>query len=80
MTDVTTKKPMRVSTQGTMGPYVWLPFSQLDDLRSLLDSRDVAYWVEENAISLNGGPEMIVVNLGRGGDAALVQAILDNAR
>jgi hypothetical protein len=78
MTDTITKKPMRVSTDGTAGPYIMVPVSQLDDLRRLLDGRGVRYWVEEHAISLNGGPETTVVNLGREGDARAVQAILDS--
>ena len=37
MTDAMTQKPLRVSTS-TAGPYLWLPFSQLDEVRRLLDS------------------------------------------
>jgi hypothetical protein len=77
MTDATTKKPLRVSNEGTAGPYIRLPFSQLDEVRRLLDSQRIRYWVEENVISFDGGPEIAVVNLGRGGDAAAVQAVLD---
>ena len=80
MTETTTKKPLCVSTEGTAGPYIRLPFSQLDDVRRLLDSHGIAYWVGENAISLDGAPEVVVVNLGRGGDAVKVQAILDIVR
>jgi hypothetical protein len=78
MTDATTKKPLRVSTQGTTGPYIMVPVTQLDEVRRLLDGRRIRYWVEENAISLNGSPEIVVINLGRGGDAAAVQAVLDS--
>jgi hypothetical protein len=80
MTDTTTKKPLRVSTDGTTGPYIMVPVSQLDGVRRLLDSRGVRYWVEENAISLDEAPEIAVINLGRGGDAATVQAVLDSVR
>lgn len=80
MTDTTTKKPLRVSADGTTGPYLMVPVSQLDEVRRLLDSRGVGYWVEENAISLDGAPEVAVVNLGRRAEAATVQAILDSAR
>lgn len=78
MTDATTKKPLRVSTESKAGPYIWVPFIQLDEVRRLLDSHKVAYWVSENAISWNGGPEMTVINLGHEGDAAAVQAFLDS--
>ncbi len=80
MADAATKKPLRVSTDGTAGPYILVPVSQLDEVQRLLDTRGFRYWVEENAISLNGAPEIAVINLGRGGDASAVQALLDSLR
>jgi hypothetical protein len=80
MTDPATKKPLRVSVDGTAGPYIMVCVSQLDELRRLLDSRHVGYWVEEDVISLNGAAEEAIVNLGHGADAAAVQAILDSVR
>ena len=78
MTDAATKKTLRVSNDGTAGPYIMVPVIQLDEVRQLLDRRAVAYWIEENAISLNGAPEIAVINLGRDGDPAVVQALLDS--
>lgn len=80
MTDVTTHQPLQVSTDGTAGPYIMVPLSQLDDVKHLLDGQRVRYWVEENAISWDGSPYIAVINLGREGDAAAVQSILDAAR
>ena len=80
MIDVTTKQPLPVSTQGTAGPFIMVPVSQLDEVRRLLDSHRLRYWVDELAVSLNGEPEVTVVNLGRGGDAVAVQRILDAER
>ncbi len=80
MTDTTTKKPLRVSTDSTAGPYIRPPFTQLDEVRQLLDSRHIGYSVEDNIISFNGGPEMAFIYLGREGDAAAVQTILDGVR
>jgi hypothetical protein len=77
MTDFTTQKPLRVRTEGTAGPYIRVAMSQLDEVRKMLDSRGIRYWVSELAISWDGAPEVTTVNLGRGGDAAAVQAILD---
>ena len=77
MTDAATQEPLRVSTDGTAGPYISVPVSQLDEVKRLLDDRGIHYWVEENAISWDGGPYIVVVNLGREGDANAVQAILD---
>jgi hypothetical protein len=78
MTNPTTEKLLRVSTDGTVGPYITVLVSQLDEVRRLLDSRHIRYSVEEYAISFDGAPETIVINLGRGADAAAVQAILDS--
>jgi hypothetical protein len=80
MSDAVTQKPLRVSTDGTTGPYIMVPVSQLDEVRRLLDSRRIGYWVEENVISLDATPEIAVINLGREGDATAVQALLDSVR
>ena len=79
MIDVSTKQPLYVSTDGDAGPYIMAPVQQIDDVRTLLDSNNIPYWVDEDAISLDGKPEVTVVNLGHGSDAATVQNILDNA-
>jgi hypothetical protein len=80
MTDTTTQQRLQVLTEGTAGPYIRVPDSQLDEVKRLLDDNQIFHWVEENSISLDGGPYMTVINLGREGNAAVVQAILDNAR
>jgi hypothetical protein len=77
--DVTTKKPLRISTDGTAGQYIMVPLDQLPSLRDLLDKNRIRYTVHENAISLDGRPYIAVVNLGRAGNAKSVQAILDMA-
>ena len=77
MTDAATKQSLHVTTGSTAGPYIRVSLDQLDDLKRLLDNRHVSYWVGENAISWDGGPYIAVVNLGREGDAAAVQAMLD---
>ncbi|HUG92880.1 MAG TPA: hypothetical protein VML55_18710 [Planctomycetaceae bacterium] len=80
MTDTTTQQPLRVSTEGTAGPYLMLPVSQLDEVRRLLDSRGIRHWVKENVISLDGAPEIAVIEFGRSADAAAVQAVLDSVQ
>ena len=77
MIEAKTSKPLRVSNIGTAGPFIDLPESQLDEVRKLLDRHGVYYWVSESVISLNGGPAMAEINLGRRGNAELVQGILD---
>jgi hypothetical protein len=80
MIDAMTRKPLHVSTDGTAGPYIMVPVSQLADLRELLDKHRIRYSVEEDVVSLDGAPEIAVVDLGRGADVAPVQAVLDSIR
>jgi hypothetical protein len=80
MTNQTTGAPLRVSPDATVGPYIRLPYCQVDELKQLLDVHGIRYGMRENIISLEGGPYMAVVYLGRGADAQAVQAILDNVR
>ena len=77
--DCTTRKPLYVSTDGDAGPYIMVPVEQIDDVRKLLDANDVRYWVDEDAISLNGKPEITIANLGSAADPKRVQDILDSA-
>src|SRR5947209_15558142 len=74
MIDAMTRKPLHVSTDGTAGPYIMLPVSQLDEVRQLLDDRGIRYWVEEDFISLNGAPETTVINLGHAANVEAIQA------
>jgi hypothetical protein len=80
MTDISTNRPLRVSTDGTAGPYIMVPLDQLEDVRHALDGKGVRYWVDEVAISVDERPFIATINLGRAGDASAVQAILDNVR
>ncbi len=80
MIDAMTSNPLHVSTDGTAGPYIMVPVTQLVDLRQLLDKHRISYSVEEEAISLDGAPEIAVVDLGHGADVAAVQTILDSVR
>ncbi len=79
MIDRSTKKPLYVSTDGDAAPYIMAPVEQIDNVRVLLDANNISYWVDEDAVSLDGQPYVTVVNLGHGSDAANVQRILDNA-
>jgi hypothetical protein len=80
MTNQATGAKIRVAPDATVGPYIHLPFDQLDELKRVLDSHKIAYTVRENIISLEGGPFMSVVYLRRGTDAEALQAILDGLR
>jgi hypothetical protein len=77
MIDTATQRPLRVSKYGTADPYIDVSVPQLDQVQQLLDDHNVRYSVDELVVSLDGGPEMAVIDLGPGGDASRVQSILD---
>jgi hypothetical protein len=79
MIDEMTRDRFHVSTDRVAGPYLMVPLAQLDRVRDLLDRRAVRYWVDANAISLDGKPAVVVVNFGRAGDPARIQSLLDEA-
>ena len=79
MTDSTTQQRMRVSAGGKSRPYIMLPLDQLDAVKRILDKNQVSFWVDGTAISINGKPEVVVINLGRGADAEQIQKMLDTA-
>jgi hypothetical protein len=78
MIDRATNEPLVVRTSQGEWPYLDVSVQQLDDLRRLLDDHGVRYFVHEDIISFNGGPEIATVNFGRKGDPQKVQTILDN--
>ncbi len=78
MIDTTTRKRLRVSTDGEAGSYIMVPVEQLNQVRTLLDANKVSYWVDEEAISLDGKPEIAVINLDLRSEPATVQRLLDS--
>ena len=54
-----------------------VPFLRLEQLRSLLLNHSIPHWVESNAISLDGSPEISIINLGRGADVEGIQTLID---
>ncbi len=77
MIDEMTQNQLRVSTDGVAGPYLMLPLGQLRRIRELLDRHAIRYWVDSQAISLDGKPAIVVINFGRAGDASQIQTLLD---
>lgn len=69
--------PLRVSTHGAAGSYIFVLQSQLDQVTAALRENKVCFWVDEETISLNGNPEVTVINLEPGSNPVQVQAILD---
>ena len=79
MTDTTTRRPIRVSTDGTSGPYIMVSVESLEKVRKFLTENDIPHWVDHTAISVDGRPAVTVINLGRTADSRRVQDLLDAA-
>ena len=79
MQDTTNGNSIYVSTDGDSVPYIMLPLSQLDAVKALLQHNAVDFWVDENAVAIDGEPYIVVINLSKSADVATVQAILDDA-
>ncbi len=79
MLDVHTKKPLRVSSHEIAGPSLRVPEDQVEQIRERLDREAIYYWVDSHVISIDHGPEITYIHFGRKGDAARIQAILDEA-
>lgn len=78
MIDTTTRKPLYVSIEEDAGPYIMVPVAQLEMVRGLLDANHITYWVDEEAISLDGKPEVTVINLGQRSNPLTIQRLLDS--
>ena len=76
MIDIVKKKPIRVSASEGQ-PYLVVPLEQLDKVTALLDANQVAHWVDEEVLSIDGKPEIAFINLDDQTDAAMVQRLLD---
>jgi hypothetical protein len=79
MIDMHTHRPIRVSTDGTSGPYLMVPADQVEQVRKVLEANSIPCWVEHYAISVDGRPAMVVINIATKNDPRHVQAILDSA-
>jgi hypothetical protein len=78
MIDTTTRQPLYISTDGGAGPYLMASVAQLEKVSAMLEANKVPYWVDEEAISLDGKPEVTVINLGHETSPAAVQSLLDS--
>jgi hypothetical protein len=77
MIDTMTHERLEVLTAQGAGPYIMLPFSQLESVKSILKAHAVPFWEDSFSVSINGDPAMITINLYPGVDAAQVQRLLD---
>jgi hypothetical protein len=80
MINVITKKPLQVRNEGTAGPYIRLPESQLEEVCQILDRHGIKYWVDELRTSLDGAPFIAVINFGLKGGPDAIQSLLDDGQ
>jgi hypothetical protein len=78
MTDTATGRPIRVIAHPS-GPYIDVSVQVLEHVRKILVENTVPHWVEHHQISVNGGPRMTRINVGRKVDPRQVQDVLDAA-
>jgi hypothetical protein len=77
MSNAVINKPIRLITGAASGPYIMVHLDHLDRVRKALEEHKVPHWVDHQAISVNDGPFVIVINLGEKVDAGVVQELLD---
>jgi hypothetical protein len=77
MIDSVRKKPIRIEMGGNAPADFSLPFQQLDQVRALFDANNIKYWVDEEVLSIDDGPEIAFVTISRNSDPELAQQLLD---
>jgi hypothetical protein len=77
MIDTSTGERLLVSTAPDAGPYIDLPYSQVEEVCKRLDRAGVSYWVDPWVISVDGDPEITTIYFSRYVDADRIQAALD---
>lgn len=77
MVDSETQERVVIHAEGTAGAYIMAPVDQIAHIEGVLRRNRVSFWVDDDAISLDGKPAVSVINLGRGADVARVQRLLD---
>ncbi len=77
MIDQITSRRVTLREGGTAGPYIIVSLEQLGSVESILMDHQIRYWLDESSLSVNGGPEVIFVNLGREHTTAEVQPFFD---
>ncbi len=78
MTDTMTRKRLSLSIDTGGRAHLTVPFEQLGEVTTLLDANGIRYWVEEEVLSINDGPEVAFVTFYRETDSAKVQRLLDS--
>ena len=77
MIDTVHRKPIKVETNWGVESYIDVPLEQLNGVKALLDANQVSYWVDEEVLSIDDGPEIALVMLDEHTDVEMVQRLLD---
>jgi hypothetical protein len=56
---------------------MFVPLTLLDRVRTILQANQVSFWVEHHAVSVDGMPAVVVVNLHQKSDPLKVQELMD---
>jgi hypothetical protein len=78
MIDSITHKPLTIEAEEAAHPLLVVPFEQLPQVEALLKGHGVRYWVDDEALSIDGGPEITWITFSRGSDPAVLQRLLDS--
>ena len=77
MIDTITRKPLQVWHGDGPGGTIMVPMDQLDQVTQLLDTNDIFHWVDDEALSVDGEPEVTFITISKKHDPAKVQELLD---
>jgi hypothetical protein len=72
-----TNAPLKVSTDGTAGPYVIVTPEQLGPVTVAFREEGIGFRVDEDAVLSGGAPPLAVIDLGSGVDVERIQRVLD---
>ena len=78
MIDTMTRKLIAVETDGGTVPYVVVVVDQLGKVIALLEANSIPYYVDEEYLSMDGGPAVATVNFARHADPERLQRLLDS--
>ena len=78
MIDMVTRKRIEVESDEGGGGYFDVPLDQLEPVVALLEANTIPHWPSEEALSMDDGPFMIIVELPRRVDPVVVQRLLDS--
>lgn len=68
-----------ILTHGRLESNIQVCVEQLKSVISLLDTNDINYYVDEESISLDGKPEIIIVHLNKNSDVNKVQNVFNSS-